>query len=93
MCLHALVEGALACVAERRMTQIVGQRDRLAELLIEPEAMGDAARHLGHFDGMREPRAKQVALVIDKQLGLVLQPSKGGAVDDPFPVAPVLSAV
>ena len=42
---------------------------------------------------MGQPRAVVVALVVDEDLGLVLQPAERRAVDDAVPVALVMRAV
>ena len=84
---EALVERALAGMAERRMTEIVGKRQRLGEILVEAERAGERAGDLRHFEGVGEPRAVVVALVEDEDLRLVLEPAEGGRVDDAVAVA------
>ena len=70
------------CVAE-----VVGQRDRLDEVLVQPEGTGDGARDLGDLDRMSEAGAEHVAFVVHEDLGLVLQAAERAAVDDPVAVA------
>ena len=72
------VERALAGVAERRMAEIVRQRQRLGEVLVEAERARQRAGDLRHFQRMGEPRAVVVALVIDEDLRLVRQPAERG---------------
>ena len=48
---------------------------------------GKRAGDLRHFETMGEPRAVMVALVIDEDLGLVVQPAEGGRVEDAVAVA------
>src|SRR5690606_33654088 len=51
------------------------------------ERAADRARDLRHLDRVGEPRAVVVALVVDEDLGLVLQPPEGAGVDDAVAVA------
>ena len=75
---EACVERALAGMAERRMAEIVRQRQRLGEVLVEPERAGERAGDLRDFQRMGQPGAVVVALVIDEHLRLVRQPAEGG---------------
>ena len=84
---EALVERALAGVAERRMAEVVGQRQRLGEILVEAERAGERAGDLRHFERVGEPGAVMVALVEDEDLGLVLEAAEGGGMDDAVAVA------
>ncbi len=83
-----LVERALAGVAERRMAEIVRQRQRLGQVLVEPERARQRAGDLGDFQRVGEPGAVMVALVIDEDLRLVRQPPEGGRMDDAVAVSP-----
>ena len=84
---HQLVELALAGMAEGRVAEVMGQRQRLGQVLVEAQRPGDRAGDLRHLDRVGEPRAVVIALVIDEDLGLVLQPPEGLAMDDPVAVA------
>ena len=86
-CREAVVERALAGMAERRMAEIVGQRQRLGEILVQSERAGERARHLRHFERVGEPRAVMVAFVEHEHLGLVLEAAEGGRMDDAVAVA------
>ena len=46
------------------MAEVVRKRDRLGQILVQPEVARDGAGDLRNFQAVREPRAKQVALVI-----------------------------
>ena len=74
-------------MAERRVAEIVRQRQRLGQILVERQRAGDAARDLRHFEAVGEPRAVMIALVIDEDLGLVLQAAERGRMDDAVAVA------
>jgi hypothetical protein len=65
----------------------VGQRHGLGEILVEAQDPRRGARDLGNLEGVGEPGAKVIALVIDEHLGLVLEAAECGAVHDPVAVA------
>ena len=73
---HERVEHALAGVAERRMTQIVAERDRLGQLFVQSKHLRDRARDLRDLECVREARAVVVALRREEDLRLVLQPAE-----------------
>ena len=81
-----LVEGALPGVAEGGVPQIVPQGDGLGQVLVEAQAPGNGAGDLRHLQGVGEPGAVVVALGGEEDLGLVLEPPEGLAVQDPVPV-------
>ncbi|MPL73151.1 Iron-sulfur cluster insertion protein ErpA [bioreactor metagenome] len=85
--LHQHRKRILAGVAEGRMAEVMGQRHRLGQIGVQPERAGDRARHLRHLDGVRHPGAVIIALVLDEDLGLVLEPAEGRGMDDPVAVA------
>ena len=70
---HAIVERILAGVAERRMPQVVRQRNGFGEVFVEAQRARDAAGDLRHFKRVRQPRAKKIALVINEDLSLVFK--------------------
>jgi hypothetical protein len=90
---HALVERVLAGVAEGRMAEVVGEADGLGERLVQSQRAGHAARNLRDLERVRQPRAVQVALVVDEDLGLVHEAAEGRGVHDPVAVALILRAV
>src|SRR5690606_26109548 len=89
---HAGVEFVLARVAEGRMAEVVGERDRLDQVLVQPQAARDRAGDLGHLDRMRQAGAEEIALVVDEDLGLVLEPAKGRGMNDPVAIALEIAA-
>ena len=84
---HAVVEGGLADVAERRVAEVVPERDRLREVLVQPERPSDVAGDPARLERVRQPRAVVVALRGDEHLRLVLEAAKRLRVDDPVAVA------
>ena len=81
------IERALAGVTEGRMAEIVGERERLGQILIEPERSGKRARDLGNLERVRQPGAEVVALMKDEDLGLVREAPECGRMDDAVAVA------
>ena len=84
---QALVERALAGMAEGRMAEIVGERHRLGQVLVEAERAGERTGDLHHFQGVGEPGAVVVALVVDENLRLVGKPAEGAGMDDAVAIA------
>ena len=84
---HAGVERVLAGVAERRVAEVVAERDRLGEVLVEREGAGQRAGELRDLDGVGQPGAEMVALVMHEHLRLVGEAAEGGGMDDAVAVA------
>jgi hypothetical protein len=82
-----LVECLLARVAEGGVAEVVTEADRLGEVLVQAECSGDRARDPGGLEGVREARAVMVALRVDEDLRLVLEPAEALRVDDAVAVA------
>ncbi len=89
---EASIECALAGMAERRMAEVMGERAGLREILVEAERARQRARDLGDFEGVGEPGAIVVALVVDEHLRLVGKPAEGGGMDDPVAIAAEIAA-
>ena len=87
MPLQALVQRALARVAERRMPDVVHQRQRLRQVLVQPQRLRDAARDLHHLDGVGQPAAKVVRGAAGEDLRLARQPAKRARLHDALAVA------
>ena len=84
--LHQPVEFALAGMAERRVAEVMGERQGLGQILIEAQGTRDRAGDLGHLERMSEPCPVVIALVIDENLRLVLEPAEGRGMDDAIAV-------
>ena len=80
------VERRLACVPERRVTEIVAEPDRLDEIFVQAERAGDAPGDAGRLDRVRDPGAEVVAAGVDEDLRLVPEPAERLRVHDPVPV-------
>src|ERR1700754_3558117 len=80
--LHARVERVLSRVPERRVPQVVRERDRLDEIFVEPQVARDRSRDLRDLERVRQPRAEEIAFVIDEDLRLVLEAPERRRVND-----------
>ena len=89
---HAVVQRILPGVAKGCVTQIMGQRDRLHQVFVQSQRTRHGPTQLGHLQRMRHAGTEQVALVIQKHLGLVDQAAKGAGMDDAVAVALELGA-
>ena len=89
---HAVVEGVLAGVAEGGVAEVVRERERLGEILVEAEGSREGPGDLPDLDRMGQAGAEMVALVVDEDLGLVVEAAEGGRVDDAVAVALELGA-
>ena len=76
----------LAEMSERRVTQIVTERDRFGEILVQAECPRRGARDLRHLERVSEPHAVVVSLGHQEHLRLVLQPPERFRVHDPVAV-------
>jgi hypothetical protein len=85
--LHAGIQRLLPGVAEWRVAQIVRQRHRLDQVLVQSQAPRDRAADLRDFDAVGEAGAEQIALVIDEDLGLVFEAAECTGMDDAVAVA------
>ena len=91
--LHALIERILSRVTERRVTEIVGEADRLGQVFIESHGSRHRPGNLRHLERMGQPGSVMVALVIDEHLCLVEETPKRRGMDDPVPVPLELGAM
>ena len=89
---QAGIERALAGMAERRMAEIMRQRQRLGEVLVEPELARQRAGDLRHLQRVGQPGAVMVAFVEHEHLRLVLQAAERGGMDHPVAIAPERAA-
>ncbi len=88
-----LVQASLAGVAERRVADVVHQRQGLGQVGIQPERAGHGAGDLGDLERMRQAVAEVVGVAFGEDLRLRLQAAKGARVDDAVAVAGVVTAV
>jgi hypothetical protein len=90
---HQLLERALARVAEGRVPEVMREADRLHQVRVDeevvakralerPEELADRAADLRHLHRVREPRAVEVVLPGEEDLGLRLELAERVRVDD-----------
>ena len=84
---HARVEHIFTGVTERRVAEVVGHAEAFSEIVVQPHDARDAARDLGHFERMCQPRAVVIALVRNEDLCFAAQAPKGARMDHPILIA------
>ena len=72
---HKNVEGVFTGVPTRTMATVVSDSNRFGEGHVEPCRSSDTARHLSHFEGVRESSAL-VVFGKNEDLGLAGEASK-----------------
>src|SRR4249920_4031829 len=72
---------------ERRVSQVVAERDRLGEVLVQAQRAGGGPGDLAHLERVGEPDAVVVALGGEEHLRLVLQAPERLRVHDAVPVS------
>ncbi len=86
------VQNGFALVAERRMAEVVRERDGFGEVGVQPQRAGEVAGDGGDFNRVREPRAQMVAGAVEKNLRLVFESAEGARMDHAVAVALVMRA-
>ena len=81
------VERALSRVAERRVPQVVAERRRLGEILVEVERSGYRACKARYLQRVREARSVMIALRQEVDLRFVLESAEGLGVSYPVNIA------
>jgi hypothetical protein len=74
-------------VAERRVPEVVRERDGLGQVLVGRQRARDRARDLRHFQRVRQARAEHVAFVIHEDLRLVLETPERRRMDHSVAIA------
>jgi hypothetical protein len=90
---HAPIELLLARVCEGWMTDIVGERERLGEVLVQRQRNGNGTGDLRDFNGVGEPVAEMVGEALAKDLSLAFQTAECAGVNDAVAIALELSPV
>lgn len=79
---HGLIEGDFASVSERGVAEVVGQGDRLREILVDPEGAGEATRQVCDLQRVRQACTKVIAERRSEHLRLVFKATKSSARKD-----------
>ena len=84
--IHHSVQRPLSRVAEGRMAEIMGQRNRLGQILVQLQGAGNGAGNLRDLQRMRQTRPVMVAFRRQKHLRFVLEPSERFAMQHPIAI-------
>ena len=87
-----IVERVFAGMPERRVADVVPERQRLDEILVERQRPRERAGDARDLERVGEAAAVVVAMVAGEDLRLVGQPAERGRMDDPVAVALVWAA-
>src|SRR4051794_1695350 len=93
MVAETFIENILARMSERRMPQVVSQRERFNKVFIQAKCSGDRSGNRRNLKRVGEPGAMIIAHFAGKHLCLVAQSAERRAVDDPISIALIRSAV
>jgi len=86
------VQDGFSRMAERGMSEVMGQSHRFHQLYVKPQPFCQASCDLGDLHRMSQTGPVIVAFVVYKHLCLVLQLSKCLAMDDAIPVTLINAA-
>ena len=84
---HRTLQRVLAGMAERRVAEVVGEAERLRQVLVQAEGASDRAPDLRDLYAVGEADPVMIPVGRDEDLRLVTQPAKGDGMDDPVAVA------
>jgi len=90
---HGRIQRFLPGVSERRMADIVNEREGLCEIDIEIERSGNRARDLRDFKRVGQSVAKMIGVAPGEDLSFGFQTPKGARVDNPITVSLKIVAV
>jgi hypothetical protein len=76
------MQRAFASMAKGRVAQIVTERDSFGKIFIETKGTGDGAGNLADLQCVGQAIAEVPALMRKEHLGLVLQATEGGGMND-----------
>ena len=74
-------------MAERGMAEIMGERQGLSQVLVDCEGARECTGDLRDLQAVGEAGAIVIALVIDEDLGLVIEPPEGRRMEDAVAIA------
>src|ERR1700678_3422981 len=80
-------------MGERRMTDVVAERESFGEFFVEIQRRGYGAGDLRDFDGMGEPVAKMVRDSGGENLGFVFKAAKSPRMDNAVAIALEFAAI
>ena len=83
---HGFFERILSRVAKAGVAKVMGQRQRLGEVFVEPQGPGQRTGDLADLDRMGQAGAIVIPFMGHEDLGLVGKAAEGRGMDDPVPV-------
>ena len=89
---HAAMQRILPRMPKRRMPQVMGQRNRLDQVLVDLQRPRNGPPELRHLQRVGQPGAEQIPLVVEEHLRLVDQAPERRGMHDPITVPLVLGA-
>ena len=84
---HGRLERILARMAERRVADIMRQRQRFGQVLVESQCARHCPRNLRNLKAVGQADAEMIAIGRDEHLRLMPQAAKADRMDDPVAVA------
>ena len=84
---HAFCQHLLAGMSEWRVAQIMRERNRFGQILVQAQRAGDGAADRCNLDGMRQARAQMIASPVKENLGLVFHAAERARMNDPGAIA------
>jgi hypothetical protein len=81
------VERIFACMAERRVAEIVRKAERLGQILIKTERARHRPSDLRNLDAVGQADAVVVTVGGDEHLSLVTEPAESDRMDQPVSIA------
>jgi hypothetical protein len=84
--MHQLVQLALAGVAERRMANVMNERECFRQLGIQAEGSGDGTRNLRDLQSVRQAVAKVIGVTSGENLRFGFEAAKRARVNDAITV-------
>jgi hypothetical protein len=84
---HETIQLIFSGVREGRVADVMSERKRFCQILIQTERGSDSTRDLGHFDGVGQAVAKVIREALREDLGLVLQAPESAGMHDAVAVS------
>ena len=85
--LHAFRQHLLTGMPKGRVPEIMGERDRFRQVLVQSQRARDGATDRRDLDGMRQAGAQMIASPVKENLGLIFHAAEGAGMNDPGAIA------
>src|SRR5687768_220970 len=84
--LHAIVQGILPRVAERRVPQVVSKGNGFDQVFVEAQVARNGTADLRDLQAVRQAGAEKITFMIDKNLGFIFESTEGCRMYDAIPI-------